>query len=335
MQIFPKTPAAKLSAMRAELDKMNARRAAADAAVIDLRMAAVKLAREGANDAALDAAELAVERAKARVENLAAAHAGLTTDIVALEKEIAEQATQKLHDEDAAEKEANQEEWIDDGEDAIAAVKKWAESSEKLSFVPECRPLTDLLKELVTNSWPPAIAVINREAINLTRAVKERRMPVRVAAPVIVETPVPEVVIVRVFTKDNIKYRDPRHPERLELKPRYVLCDVSAAQSEVGIKAGWVIPEKDPQVSELRRKGHHTDQRPAEHLCKSLDPELVPIEAPLPATTDPVIAGANFTPMNRGGPRQFVIPVEPVDAPKQLAAGGTRKADVQTEKSDD
>jgi hypothetical protein len=120
-----------------------------------------------------------------------------------------------------------------------------------------------------------------------------------------VTEPAPETR--RLFALRSVKWRDADGRQRYGLQ--YEDHDLTPAAAQRGLGIGAVVALNDPRRKQLlgSRGGHHVDPNSRDLL--DLDDEEAtrpPHIAPVLAS-DPVLAAANFTPLDRGPARVLKI----------------------------
>jgi hypothetical protein len=164
MQIFSKSPDAKIKALRASVETLDRQIAEANALVSEKNAAAISLARKGADAAARRGAVLEGERAKADVQIQTEARAEAACELEQAERRAADDASIKIHADDADAKLKAMAVFNEDAAAVVAALSKVAGSTRAVCFVPEAVPLAELFEQLATQTLPASIPVIDEIA---------------------------------------------------------------------------------------------------------------------------------------------------------------------------
>jgi hypothetical protein len=301
-----------LAALRARAEMLSNRHAATDAAFLDAKS---KLRRHHL-EADLDADEKAGAKLEAAVATCALTRDSFADAMVGVRKMIAD-IEQKLADERAvAHRKAASEELarnLDEVEralpDYLAAARRFAdaleaaahfhwETAEMVKFVRSGQAQVEI-----------AAALALRELRGMVTAIRDGAAPIPAPKPqpepVAVTEPAPETR--RLFALRSIKWRDANGRQRYGLQ--YEDHDLTPAAAQRGLGIGAVVALNDPRRKQLlgSRGGHHVDPNSRDLL--DLDDEEAtrpPHIAPVLAS-DPVLAAANFTPLDRGPARVLKI----------------------------
>jgi hypothetical protein len=276
MALFKSSPEKILTAAINARDKLRSRLADAEAAVVDLRAEAERLALGGGEDSELSAAEGKTRVMIDRTATFRAALSKAEADVARLEHERAEAADFAQREQTAASIELLSREVVEAAAAFVEAAAVLADCSLRASVAgaPEANGLMQFARAV--QSEIPAGADLTAKLLrNHRAAVLARSAPALLAkppeayvAPVVTKPP----TVHQVFTLHAIVWTDgDGRLQRLGKWNDVALPHHCAAR---GLRLGWLAPTSDPRRLKLIGQG---SGHPEPHWCKDLDKEPDPV----------------------------------------------------------
>jgi hypothetical protein len=285
-----------IDAAKGNRERLAAKLAESEAAIIERRAAAQALARDGADDAALDRAEAATRSAQDRAATIAGAIADVEANLAALEQTTAEAADKALREKTAAEVELLAREVVDAAEALNAAAAVLADcTAHAVPMVPEAGGLNNFA--LVCRTEIPAggdlvakLLRVHAEAVLAGTAPAALPQP---EAPVVSPSIAAKPATVALFALRPVKWKDAGGQQMVVQKFQDCALTPSAAMRALALKA--CVKLDDP----LRRQNHGTvggNADPALALDLDADEPIHPSTEPIQhsALDKPVIGEARI-----------------------------------------
>ncbi|WP_461330003.1 hypothetical protein [Bradyrhizobium diazoefficiens] len=299
---------AELASLRTRAETLNSRHAAADAEFIDAKS---KLQRHH-----LEADLNTDDRVRAKLEATVAACAmtrdGYADALAEVQTKVAD-AEQKLAAERAAaERKSASEQLARDLDvvelalpDYLAAGKRFADALEKLHFHHESGAMALFIGNTATQVEVAAgFALV--ELRGMVDAIRDGITPIPAVKPASASVPAPEPSppTETVFMMKSAKYRD--HDGRSRFAGQWEDATMPVATAQRALRLGVAVPVTDPKRARLRgtRGGDFNPRAPdVVDLDAVEEPKSVP-------HANPVLSGANFTPLPTAAPRTILIDVQ-------------------------
>ncbi|WP_461322002.1 zinc ribbon domain-containing protein [Bradyrhizobium diazoefficiens] len=298
---------AELASLRTRAAALNSRHSAAEAAHDDAK---AKLQRHHL-DADLDADDKARAKLETAVAACAVTRDGYANALVEVQAKITD-AEQKLAAERATvERKAVSEKLASDLDaveralpDYLAAGKRFADALEKLHFHHESGAMVRFICNTATQVEVAAgFALV--ELRGMVVAIHDGVAPIPAPKPVSASLPVPEPSppTQTVFMMKSAKYHD--HDGRSRFAGQWEDATMPVATAQRALRLGVAVPVTDPRRAQLRgsRGGDFNPRAPdVVDLDAVEEPKGVP-------HANPVLSGANFTPLPTAAPRTILIDV--------------------------
>jgi hypothetical protein len=288
-----------IDAAKANQDRLSAKLAETEAAIIERRSAAQALARDGADDSMLEKAEAAIRGAQDRAATIAGALADVVQQLAILEQTKLETADRKLRSETAAEVAAmalDLEQAAASFDIAVAALSDVA--GRAAMFILDAKGL-EAFAASSRQQVPPAVELVATFMRNHAAAVLRGEGPATLRKPeAVVAASAPKPVTVRLFAMRAVKWTDAAGMQRFIGK--YNDVDLPERAAAFALKNNICVVLTDPRRKQLHglSPGH-----PEHHWCTDLDDaEATVADMPAPAAELEPIKHSAFTAVNRGAP---------------------------------
>jgi hypothetical protein len=292
MALFRTSPEKQLTTATGARDKLRARLADAESAVIDLRATAERLALDGAPDDALSAAEAKTRALIDRTATLRAALAQSEADVADLERGLAEQADKAMREKTGSEIELLAREVIEAAAAMTAAAAVFADCAARAAVaVPEARGL-EQFTGVCRVEVPAAADLIARLLRTHAAAVLARTAPALLAKPPerFVEPLAAKPPTVQLFCLRPIKFRIASGELIAVQKFRDAEMPLATAKRALELRA--CVP-----ITDLLRKQHHNTTPGNADPALALDLDAEPAtQAPI----EPIQRSTPFTIIDRG-----------------------------------
>ena len=289
-----KTMAADLAARVAEREKLIARLADAENAVVDATSAATALAVNGADDTALDKAESKILALRERVTTLRAGLAQLGTKIIALENAYAEHLDATTRRQTAVACQAMADDLEEVAKDIDPILERMVEITERAASA-QIWDAAGLHTYAASSKAqiPAAIAAVatalRQHGIRVVAKI-ERATLLTAEAPsktTVIATP----PVVRLFSTEKIKWTG--DDGQLKTLSKFSDCDLPPAVAARALASRACAPTD----SDVRRQwaGTRATTHPDPSECVSLDgADIVKLDAPIDATFERLDRGPAY-----------------------------------------
>jgi hypothetical protein len=275
MALFSKSPEKTIQrdidAAKTNRDRLSAKLAESETAIIERRSAAQALARDGADDAMLEKAEAAIRSAQDRAATIAGAIADVVQQLAALEQIKAETADRKLRSETAAEVATMATGLENAAKKFDVAVAELAEIAGRAAkFCPDAVGL-EAFASSSRVQVPPATELVVTVMLNYAAAVlrgEGRATLPKPEAAVMPAAAPPKPVTVRLFAMKPVRWKDEAGLQRFVGKFNDV--DLPGTAAAFALKKGICVELADPKRKQLHglAPGH-----PEPNWCVDLDDE--------------------------------------------------------------
>jgi hypothetical protein len=273
--LFQKSPEKILINATNSRDQLRTRLTDAEAAIVDLRAEAERLALDGASDDVLLAAEtktrVMVDRTQTFKGSLATAEALVSR----LEAARDEQADTAQRTETAASIELLSREVIEAADAFVKAAAALADCANRASVAgaPESAGLVKFA-QAVQSEIPAGADLVSRLLRNHRAAVLARTAPALLAQPpaAYIAPAATKPALVQVFALDALVWTD--GDGRLQRRGKWNDVELPQHCAARGLRLKWCTTMDDPRRKQLRNQAAGN---PDHHWCKNLDKEPDPV----------------------------------------------------------
>jgi hypothetical protein len=262
-----------IDAAKANLTRLRAQLAEAEAAIVQHREQAKTAAVTGADSHVLDAAEGLIRNAQIRQETISAAVIEVESNLAALERAKSEAADKAQREATAQSVELLARRVLESAEVLTKAASAFGDHIAKAAaFIPEANGLLNFA-HIVGREVPPAVAQTGTLLRQHAQAVLDSRAASSLPQPMqpYVQLPVNKPATVQIFSLHALRWID--HEGTVRVSGKWRDCELPPALAEKAIRLKLAAPMSDPRRQKLvgQSPGH-----PEPAWLNDLDAEVGP-----------------------------------------------------------